>query len=121
MPQPHKERRRQTSSEMLRTRARLLRTGRQAPRDRQRQEGRAVRLVERLAAILGLAHREHPLRHRRAAGRARCGWSASRADNAEDDAAFAINYASAAIEEAEYLVLHASLARRKAHELAASN
>jgi hypothetical protein len=42
------------------------------------------------------------------------------ADNAEGDALFAIDYAYAAIEEAEYAVLDASLARMKADELAAS-
>jgi hypothetical protein len=40
-----------------------------------------------------------------------------RADIAEDDAAFAIQYAVAAIEEAEYAVLDASLARMQADEL----
>jgi hypothetical protein len=42
-----------------------------------------------------------------------------RADIAEDDAVFAIDYAYAAIEEAEYAVLDASLARVEADELAA--
>ena len=42
------------------------------------------------------------------------------AENAEDDAAFAIQYAIAAIEEAEYAVLDASLARMNADELAAT-
>lgn len=41
-----------------------------------------------------------------------------RAENAEGDAAFAIDYAVAAIEEAEYAVLNASLARMEADELA---
>ena len=40
-----------------------------------------------------------------------------RADNAEDDAEFAIQYAVAAIDEAEYAVLDASLARKEAEEL----
>ena len=43
-----------------------------------------------------------------------------RADNAEDDATFAINYAYAAIEEAEYAVLDAALARMEADEKAAT-
>jgi hypothetical protein len=43
-----------------------------------------------------------------------------RADNAEDDATFAINYAYAAIEEAEYAVLDAALARMEADEKAAA-
>jgi hypothetical protein len=42
----------------------------------------------------------------------------NRAENAEVDAAFAIDYAVAAIEEAEYAVLDASLARMEADELA---
>jgi hypothetical protein len=42
----------------------------------------------------------------------------SKADNAEDDAAFAIDYAYGAIEEAEYAVLDAALARMDADELA---
>lgn len=41
-----------------------------------------------------------------------------RAENAEDDAAFAVNFAYAAIEEAEYAVLDASLARMQADEVA---
>jgi hypothetical protein len=41
------------------------------------------------------------------------------ADNAEDDAAFAIDYAYGAIEEAEYAVLDATLARMDADALAA--
>jgi hypothetical protein len=41
------------------------------------------------------------------------------ADNAEDDAAFAIDYAYGAIEEAEYAVLDATLARMDAEALAA--
>jgi hypothetical protein len=40
------------------------------------------------------------------------------ADQAEDDAAFAIDYAYAAIEEAEYTVLDATLARMDADDLA---
>jgi hypothetical protein len=40
------------------------------------------------------------------------------ADGAEADADFAVNYALAAIEEAEYAVLDATLARMKADELA---
>jgi hypothetical protein len=40
------------------------------------------------------------------------------ADQAEDDAGFAIDYAYAAIEEAEYAVLDAALARKNADELA---
>ena len=40
------------------------------------------------------------------------------ADRAEDDAAFAIDYAYAAVEEAEYAVLDAILARMKADDLA---
>ena len=44
-----------------------------------------------------------------------------RADNAEGDAAFAIDYAVAAIEEAEYAVLDASLARMEADELAGTS
>jgi hypothetical protein len=40
------------------------------------------------------------------------------ADQAEDDAAFAVDFAYAAIEEAEYAVLDASLARMQADELA---
>jgi hypothetical protein len=43
-----------------------------------------------------------------------------RADNAEEDALFAINYAYAAIEEAEYAVLDAALARMEADEKAAT-
>jgi hypothetical protein len=41
-----------------------------------------------------------------------------RADRAEDDALFAIDYAYAAIEEAEYATLDAALARIEADELA---
>jgi hypothetical protein len=44
----------------------------------------------------------------------------SNAENAEEDASFAIDYAYAAIEEAEYAVLDAALARKQADELAAS-
>ena len=44
-----------------------------------------------------------------------------RADNAKGDAAFAIDYAVAAIEEAEYAVLDASLARMEAKELAGTS
>jgi hypothetical protein len=43
------------------------------------------------------------------------------ADSAEEDAAFAIDYAYGAIEEAEYAVLDATLARMEADELAAQN
>jgi hypothetical protein len=43
-----------------------------------------------------------------------------RADNAEDDAAFAVDYAYAAVEEAEYAVLDATLARIEAEEMAAT-
>jgi hypothetical protein len=42
------------------------------------------------------------------------------ADRAEADASFAIDYASAAIDEAEYAVLDATLARKKADEMAAA-
>ena len=42
-----------------------------------------------------------------------------RADNAEDDAVFAIDYAYAAVDEAEYAVLDATLARMEADEMAA--
>ena len=42
------------------------------------------------------------------------------AENAEDDASFAIEYAYAAIEEAEYAALDATLARMEADELAAA-
>jgi len=42
-----------------------------------------------------------------------------RADNAEDDALFAIDFAYSAIEEAEYAVLDATLARSEADDLAA--
>ncbi len=42
-----------------------------------------------------------------------------RADDAEDDALFAIHYAYATLEEAEYAVLDAILARKEAEELAA--
>ena len=42
------------------------------------------------------------------------------AETAEGDASFAIDYAYAAIEEAEYAVLDAALARKEADELAAS-
>jgi hypothetical protein len=41
------------------------------------------------------------------------------ADRAEDDAVFAVDYAYAAIEEAEYAVLDATLARMEADEMAA--
>jgi hypothetical protein len=44
-----------------------------------------------------------------------------RAENAEADAAFAIDYAVAAIEEAEYAVLDAALARKEADELAGAS
>jgi hypothetical protein len=44
-----------------------------------------------------------------------------RAENAEGDAAFAIDYAVAAIEEAEYAVLDAALARKEADELAGAS
>jgi hypothetical protein len=44
-----------------------------------------------------------------------------RAEHAEGDAAFAIDYAVAAIEEAEYAVLDASLARMEADELAGAS
>jgi len=40
------------------------------------------------------------------------------ADGAEADADFAVDYAIAAIEEAEYAVLDATLARMEADELA---
>jgi hypothetical protein len=40
------------------------------------------------------------------------------ADGAEADADFAVDFAIAAIEEAEYAVLDATLARMKADELA---
>jgi hypothetical protein len=43
------------------------------------------------------------------------------ADSAEEDAAFAIDYAYGALEEAEYAVLDATLARMKADELAAGS
>ena len=39
------------------------------------------------------------------------------AEIAEDDASFAVEYAYAAIEEAEYAVLDAALARKQADEL----
>ena len=42
------------------------------------------------------------------------------ADNREDDAAFAVEFAYAAIEEAEYAVLDAALARMEADELSAA-
>jgi hypothetical protein len=42
------------------------------------------------------------------------------AQKADDDAAFAVNYAYAAIEEAEYSVLDADLAHKEADELAAA-
>ena len=42
------------------------------------------------------------------------------AENAEDDATFAVEYAYAAIEEAQYAVLDTALARKKADELAAA-
>ena len=44
-----------------------------------------------------------------------------RAENAEDDALFAIDYAYAAIEEAEYAVLDAALARIEADEIVAES
>jgi vacuolar-type H+-ATPase subunit I/STV1 len=44
-----------------------------------------------------------------------------RADIAEDDALFAIDYAYAAIDEAEYAVLDATLARVEADELVAES
>jgi hypothetical protein len=44
-----------------------------------------------------------------------------RAENAEDDALFAIDYAYAAIEEAEYATLDAALARIEADELVAES
>ncbi len=44
-----------------------------------------------------------------------------RAENAEGDAAFAIDYAVAAIDEAEYAVLDAALARKEADELAGAS
>jgi hypothetical protein len=43
------------------------------------------------------------------------------ADQAESDAAFAIDYAYGAVEEAEYAVLDAALARMNADELAQSS
>jgi len=43
------------------------------------------------------------------------------ADSAEEDAAFAVDYAYAAIEEAEYAVLDARLARMNADDLAAGS
>jgi hypothetical protein len=43
-----------------------------------------------------------------------------RADNAEADAAFAIEFAYSAIGEAEYAVIDADLARKEADELAAT-
>jgi hypothetical protein len=43
------------------------------------------------------------------------------ADGAEEDAAFAIDYAYAAIEEAEYAVLDATLARMNADDMAAAS
>jgi hypothetical protein len=43
------------------------------------------------------------------------------ATNSEEDAAFAVNFAYAAIEEAEYAVLDAALARMKADELSAAS
>jgi hypothetical protein len=42
------------------------------------------------------------------------------ADRADDDAAFAIDYACAAVEEAEYAVLDAALAHMEADELASA-
>jgi hypothetical protein len=47
-------------------------------------------------------------------------WKAAEraAENADEDAAFAIEYAYAAIEEAQYAVLDADLAHREADELA---
>ena len=43
------------------------------------------------------------------------------ADNAEDDAAFAVEFAYGAIEEAEYAVLNAALARMEADEMVAAS
>ena len=40
-----------------------------------------------------------------------------RGANAEDDAAFAVEFASAAIEEAEYAVLNATLVRAEADKM----
>jgi DNA relaxase NicK len=40
------------------------------------------------------------------------------ADEAGDDAAYAISYATAAVDEAQYAVLQATLARKRADELA---
>jgi hypothetical protein len=42
------------------------------------------------------------------------------ADQAEADASFAVDYAYAAIDEAEYAVLDAALARKEADEMAAA-
>jgi len=47
------------------------------------------------------------------------GRAEDRADLAEDDATFAVTYAYAAIEEAQYAVLDAELARRQVDELQA--
>ena len=44
-----------------------------------------------------------------------------RADNAEDDASFAVAFAYSAVEEAEYAVLDAALARVEADELSANS
>jgi hypothetical protein len=41
------------------------------------------------------------------------------ADEAGDDAAYAISYATAAVDEAQYAVLQATLARKRAEEMAA--
>ena len=49
------------------------------------------------------------------------GRAEKRADLAEDDATFAVAYAYAAIEEAQYAVLDAELARRQADELKAAS
>jgi hypothetical protein len=42
------------------------------------------------------------------------------ADRADDDAAYAVDYAYAAVEEAEYAILDAALAHQRAEELAAT-
>ena len=44
----------------------------------------------------------------------------AKAEHAEEDALFAIDYASAVIDETEYAVLDATLARKEADELAAT-
>ena len=46
------------------------------------------------------------------------GRAQKRAANAEDDAAFAVEFASAAIEEAEYAVLNATLVRAESDKMA---